>query len=232
MEVLYDPKKFVLPDGAVADISDTGMIKAILLIFKPSWAWEHIFQARRGIAFVLFAHLVPLLLLTGAADWYGLTVWGEARGTADRRHLFTPGQATVFEIAYFLLSLGVVFVGAWLLKALGDTFHGRHSFTQTFRVVAYGLSPLFLLHMADAFPAISPWITWVLGILLVLRSLYEGIPKIMEPDPPHAFGLYLMGCILLVFITGLVRFITAWYLQGRFVKLQPWVDSLAEKLTF
>jgi len=222
----------MLRDSAVADISDTGMIKALLLIFKPSWAWEQIYLARRGVAFVLLAHLLPLLLLTGAADWYGLTVWGVSQGQVRQPKIFTPAQAAIFETAYFLLSLGTVFIGAWLVKALGDTFHGRHTFAQSFRVAAYGLSPLFLMRLAEAHPVINPWVAWVIGILLVLRCLYEGIPKIMEPDPPHAFGLFLMSSILLVFITGLVRFVTAWYLQGRFVRLKPWVDALAERLPF
>jgi hypothetical protein len=217
---------------ADADISYVGMIKALLLIIKPPWAWEHIFHARRGVGFVLFIHLLPLLVLTGAANWYGLSHWGEMLREPQRVRLFTPGQAAVFEIAHLILSLGVVFIGTWLIKALGETFHGRHRFGQTFRVVAYGLSPLFLLRLTEVHPAVNPWLAWAIGITLTIRVLYSGIPKIMEPDPPHAFGLFLMSSIFLLFITGLIRFITDWYLQGRFVRLQPFVDSLADKLPF
>ena len=42
----------------------------------------------------------------------------------------------------------------------------------------------------------------------------------MDPDPSHAFGLFFMSALLLVLITGLVRFVTAAYLQGKFPKLQ------------
>ena len=38
----------------------------------------------------------------------------------------------------------------------------------------------------------------------------------MEPDPSHAFGLYLMSALLLVLVSGLVRFVTAAYLGGKF----------------
>lgn len=208
------------------------MIKALLLIIKPPWAWEQIFHARRGVAFVLFAHLLPLLLLTGAANWYGMSTWGEMLRGSQRIRTFTPGQAAIFEIANLVLSLGITFLGAWLIKALGETFHGRHRFAQSFRVVAYGLSPFFLVRLAEVHPAVNTWIAWGIGIMLTIRVLYQGIPKIMEPDPPHAFGLFLMSSILLLFITGLVRFITDWYLQGHLVRLQPLVDSLAKKLPF
>ena len=181
---------------------------------------------------MLFIHLLPLLLLTGAADWYGLSTWGELMRRPDRVKVFTPGQAALFEITNLLFSLGIVFIGAWLIKALGETFHGRHHFAQSFRVVAYGLSPFFLLRLAEVHPAVNTWIAWGIGITLTIRVFYQGIPKIMEPDPPHAFGLFLMSSILLLFITGLVRFIMDWYLQGRLVRLQPLVDRLAEKLPF
>ena len=65
---------------------------------------------------------------------------------------------SLFEIAQLIASLTVVWIGAKLIKALGDTFHGRHSFDQTFTVTAYGLSPLFLLRLLNSFPSVSPWV--------------------------------------------------------------------------
>jgi len=93
-------------------------------------------------------------------------------------------------------------------------------------VVAYGLSPLFLLRLTEVHPAVNPWLAWAIGITLTIRVLYSGIPKIMEPDPPHAFGLFLMSSIFLLFITGLIRFITDWYLQAGLSAFNPsWTAS-------
>jgi hypothetical protein len=136
----------------------------------------------------------------------------------------------IFEVAQFLLFVGIVLIGARLIKSVGETFHGRHTFTQCFTLVAYGLSPLFLLHLLNAVKDISPWITWAIGIILSIAVLYQGVPRMMEPDPPHAFGLYLMSSLLLLFITGLARFVTAWYLQGKFLTVDAFVTSLAERL--
>jgi hypothetical protein len=52
----------------------------------------------------------------------------------------------------------------------------------------------------------------------------------MLPDPPHAFGLYLSSAIFLTISTGLVRFLTWWYLLGRFEKLETWINELAARL--
>ena len=205
------------------------MIKALLLIFEPFATWERIWRARRGVAFVLFLYLLPTLVLISAAEGYGLHHWGWARELGPRRS-YTRGEVIIFEVAQFLLLVGIVLIGARLIKSVGETFHGRHTFTQCFTLVAYGLSPLFLLHLLNAVKDISPWITWAIGIILSIAVLYQGVPRMMEPDPPHAFGLYLMSSLLLLFITGLARFVTAWYLQGKFLTVDAFVTSLAERL--
>jgi hypothetical protein len=53
----------------------------------------------------------------------------------------------------------------------------------------------------------------------------------MDPDPPQAFGLFMMSSLLLFLITGLARFVTAWYLQGRFTKLEPVISDLGARLS-
>ena len=201
----------------------------MLLIFETYATWERIWRARRGLAFVLLLHLLPTLVLICAAEGYGLHHWGRARELGPRR-FYTLGEVIIFEAAQFILFVIVVLIGARLIKSVGETFHGRHTFTQTFTLVAYGLSPLFLLHLLNAVKDISPWITWAIGIILSIAVLYQGVPRMMEPDPPHAFGLYLMSSLLLLFITGLARFVTAWYLQGKFLTVDAFVTSLAERL--
>ena len=96
--------------------------------------------------------------------------------------------------------------------------------------VAYGLSPLFLAHLLNAIKDISPWVAWGIGIFLSMMVLYQGVPRMMEPDPAHAFGLYLMGSLLLFLTTGLTRFVTAWYLQGKFVSLESAASDLGSSL--
>ena len=186
-------------------------------------------RARRSLAFVLLLYLLPMLLVISAAEGYGLYHWGRARDLGPRR-FYAPGEVIIFEVAQFLLFLALVFIGARLIKSIGETFHGRHTFTQTFVVVAYGLSPLFLLHLLNALKDVSPWVTWTVGIILSMAVLYQGVPRMMDPDPPHAFGLYLMSSLLLLFTTGLARFVTAWYLQGKFNMVDSFVSNLAGRL--
>ncbi len=208
------------------------MIKALLLIIKPIGTWEGILRARRSLVLILVIYLLPLILLTSIVEGYGLVQWGKWQGEIGRLKKFAVNEAVVVEVAQLLLTLIVVFAGANMIKSIGETFHGRHTYTQAFTTVAYGLSPLILLRVLDAFSGISPWVSWAIGIMLSAAVLYHGVPRMMQPDPSHAFGLFFMSALLLVLVTGLARFITAAYLQGRFSKLQVIISDLAAQLPF
>ena len=207
------------------------MIKALLLIFEPVQAWERVVRAQRSLAFVLIVFLMPLLVATSLIEGYGLVRWGRTQQDALHQKQFSTAEAAVFEFAQILLSLGGVFLGAKLIRSVGETFHGRHSLTQTFTTVAYGLSPMFTMRIFNAFPWVSPWFTWTVGILLSFAVLYQGVPRMMQPDPPHAFGLYLVSTLLLVLITGTLRFVTAWYLQGEFKSVEKIISDLIAHMT-
>ncbi|MEI7937703.1 MAG: YIP1 family protein [Verrucomicrobiota bacterium] len=208
------------------------MIKALLLIFEPVGTWDGIFRARRSLGFILALYLLPLLLVTSAAEGFGLVHWGKKQGEFGRLNHFPLREAVLIEAAQILVSLVVVFGGASLIKAVGETFHGRHTYTQAFTAVAYSMGPFFLLRLLDTFPGLSPWVAWAIGMSLTVAALYQGVPRMMAPDPPHAFGLYVMSALLLVSISGLVRFATATYLQGKFPALQSLITGLAARLPF
>lgn len=194
------------------------MIKALLLIFEPVATWERISRTQRSLVFILLLYLLPLLGFTSAVEGYGLVRWGkfQYRGEVPRPKIYSVEEAAAFEAAQVGLALLIIFIGAKVLKSMCETFHGRHNYTQAFATVAYGLSPLFLFHLLDALPAMSPWGSWALGIILSVAVLYHGVPRMMEPDPSHAFGLYLMSAFTLLLATGVLRFLSAWYLQGKF----------------
>lgn len=206
------------------------MIKAFLLIFYPVSAWDRVIQAQRSTIAVVAIFLLPLLGLTSLAEGYGLVTWGEWQGGVNYLKHFPVNEAVAFEIGQLVLSIGIVFIGAWMIKGMGDTFRGQHTFRQSFTVVAYGLSPLFTMRLLDAFP-ISPWVGWTAGILLSAGVLYHGVPRVMMPDPPNAFGLYLMSTLLLAIATGLMRFVTAWYLEGKFKSIESVINHLTSSVS-
>lgn len=208
-----------------------------MLVLAPERTWERIALSRRSCWVILLFNLIPLWVIAGVAEGYGLIHWGKPQGQLEQIKTYSNSTALLFEILQLFLMLGIVILGARLIEALGETFHGpgRHTFKQAFTVCAYGLGPLFTIRILDIFPGVSGWVywaTWIIGISLCVGALYHGIPRVMQPDPPQAFGLYVGSSVLLVLITGLLRFFTFWYLEGNLGKLDVFFTRIVNHVPF
>ncbi|NGO38716.1 YIP1 family protein [Limisphaera ngatamarikiensis] len=206
------------------------MIRALLLVLEPERSWDEIATKQRSIARVFWLYVMPLLLLTSVIEGLGMHYWGEWRGEPPRLKLMTVPEVVVMEVAQILVHVAVLFFGAKMFKSLGETFHGQHTYHQAFTVVAYGLGPYWTVRILDAWPAVSPWFTYAIGIALTVAVLYHGVPRIMMPDPPQAFGVYLIGSLVLALATGIGKFLLVWLQQGRFIEFERvlvrWVSLL------
>lgn len=191
------------------------MIKVFFLIFEPSRTWERLAQQRRSVGFILATYLVPTLLLIAGVEGWGLLTMGKWQPGFQKFREFPLREVVVFETAQFLLTLFTVFVAALLFKKINETFREGHHYTPAFTVVAYGLSPLFLLQLLNAAPMMNPWTPWAIGVVLSVWILYQGLPRVLLPDPVHAFGLYLSASIVVILMTGVTRLLTAAYLLGQ-----------------
>jgi hypothetical protein len=116
-----------------------------------------------------------------------------------------------------------------LVYKIAQTFQCRLAFLQVFTTMAYGFTPMFLVHFLDASAAVNPVVPWLLGMVLAMWVLYQGIPRVMQTDPTHAFGVYLSAMIVVFLISGLVRLITGMYLLGYLDFQHSW---LSHKLNF
>lgn len=190
------------------------MIKVFFLIFEPHVAWEKIAQARRGFLFITTIHLLPLILAGTALETWGLTRHGKWQPQFQTFKRFLPEDIYAFEIVQFLLFFAMVFVIALVVYKISQTFQDRTTYLQAFTVVAYGLSPLFLFHFLDFGASVHPVVPWLLGVGLVIWILYQGIPRVLQTDPTHAFGVYFSTLIVVVLTTALTRLLTGMYLLG------------------
>jgi hypothetical protein len=192
------------------------MIRVLLLLIEPSRTWEKIKNDQPSVARVSWSCLLPVLLLASAGEALGLVYLGVERGTVTQRVVkVSQALALRYELTQIVFSLVIVYLGAVALKGIGASFHRRHSYTQCFTMLAYSLSPLFLLRLLDAVPAVSTWVCYSIGILLALSFLYRGIPFVMQPDPSNALGLFLFCSVLLMGATGLAHFLAVLVLDEK-----------------
>jgi len=198
------------------------------MLVRPVQTWEGIDRSARGVPYILLVHLLPLIILTSVAEGYGLMHWGKKhRGEMSFIKKYDLGEVVVIETAQTLLLTGMVFLGAYAAKAFGGTFHRRHTYRHAFTAVAYGCAPLLTLRLGDMSAWLNPWIPWAVGMVLTVSVLYYGLPCVLKPDPPHAFGLFFMTSLTLVVINGLLRLVMTFYFQGSFPNLEKAIMDLA-----
>ena len=205
------------------------MFKVFFLIFDPGATWEKIAQKKRGWFFILLTYLVPMILLVTVAEGWSLEKFGKWQPRFDRYKQFSLPEIKAFETIQAVVLLAMVFLAALLLHVAGNTFHGKRTYRQAFAVVAYGFSPLLLARLLDVAPQMNAWTSWALGIGLMIWILYQGIPRVLEPDPTHTFGIYLTAIIVMVLISGVARVFATMYLQGEVSNRHSWfIEWLAK----
>jgi hypothetical protein len=203
------------------------MIKALLLIFRPLPTWTGIDSAARSVGYVLCLHLLPLILLTSAIEGYGLMTWGKIhKGEMSVVKKYTLNEVILIESVQSIGFLALAFLCAYAAKNYAATFHRRSTFRQAFTAIAYGLAPFLTLRLGDLSSWLNPWVPWGVGIVLTISVLYLGLPCLLKPDPPHAFGLYVMTSLTMVVAFGLWRFVTWQFYLGRFPGLENLVSAI------
>jgi uncharacterized membrane protein YecN with MAPEG domain len=193
------------------------MLRAISFSLLPEGAWQKAATKPPHFALVLFVTLLPLMILTLAVEGYALVNFGEGYGEVGRR-VISADRAIKYEVFYGVASLAVIFLGAALLKGLGESFNLKASYSVTFVLMAIAYTPIFLVRLLDAVPAVHTWICWAVGVALAMRILYHGVGWWLKPEQTKGFGLFIMCFIYVLVLSGLVHFAAVQVLHGRLLQ--------------
>jgi hypothetical protein len=177
------------------------VLLGLLLIFAPEKAWQRIERANRHPVWILVVSLFPLMVASALAEGYSLIHWGDQGGTVDGKILYPQPLVVQFETFRFVLDVLIVLIGSKLVQWIGSGFTLELPYQQCFRVVAYGITPIFLVRFLDAIPMLPTWICLAIAVFLILHVTYEGIAFILKPSPTKGFGLYLVCAMGLVSLT-------------------------------
>ena len=198
------------------------MLRALNLQLSPEAAWQKTALKPPHPAWVLLISILPVMIATLAAEAYGLMKYGEVFGEIGRRAV-TTDRVVTYAVFYGVASLAVIFLGAALLKNVGESFNLRSTYGTCFVLMALAYSPIFFSRLLDTMPAINTWICWAVGVALSMRILYHGVAWWLKPEQTKGFGLFLLTFIYVLVLSGLVHFASTQVLQGKLLKnvLQP-----------
>jgi Yip1 domain len=175
----------------------TERIKGILL--RPQEEWQTIAGETTSIAELYKNYIFLLAAIGPVAAFIGLSLVGVSlplRGTY--RVPITTG--ILHAIVQYGLTLGGVYVLAFIIDALAPTFSGEKNINQAFKLAAYSYTPGWLVGIFALIPVLG-----ILGILGLygLYLLYVGLPVLMKSPKEKSIG-YTVAVIIAAIIIFVV----------------------------
>jgi hypothetical protein len=161
----------------------------------PSQAWNQIAEVPGDdVTPLTIRYLLPMASVPAICHLIG---WGLIGKTTHTWGLVTTerswGIALSMGISTFLASVATVFLVAFTADKLSYSFRSDRNFIQTFRLMVYTLTPVWIGGVFNLVPAIS-WIGTVVALFSVVL-LYTGIP-IMKRTHPESRTSYFFVMIL------------------------------------
>jgi hypothetical protein len=165
------------------------------LLTKPVAEWEAIDKETAEPQPLITGYVAPLAAIPAIAGLIGITVFG----IADFRAPF--GAALVSAIVSFAMSIGYVFVFAYIINALAPSFGAQKNFNQAFKVAAYAPTASWVSGIFTIVPLLG--ILALAGALYSLYLLFVGLPKLMKP-PADKATTYTIVSILVAIVAGII----------------------------
>jgi hypothetical protein len=191
------------------------VLKDFLLIVRPDETWNRIVAAQRGVVFVWLIYLLPMLLLASVVEGHALMLIGRHQSAAGLTNQFPAARVYGFEVVQSLVLILLLLVAASFIQAFGNACHRRNHFTQSLLVLFHALGPLLLVQCLNGIPSLHVfWVSSLFGVALAISALYYGLPRIMQPDPSSALGLFLAGGFVIFLLLAADRLFTYLYLTG------------------
>jgi Yip1-like protein len=167
------------------------------LLLTPSATWDAIASERSSVQDVYLHYVAVLAAVPAIAYFVGFSFVGTGIPVGGQRVPFAHGVAHM--VAFYVLTLGVVYALAVFVNALAPAFGGERDFTRAFRVAAYAPTAIWLAGVFYLLPVLS---ILALGGLYSLYLLHVGLPRLMSVPPeralPFTFGVVLAAIVLVV----------------------------------
>ncbi len=177
--------------------------KAILL--KPAETWPVIDAEPASVASIYKDWLVIMAAIPAVCGFIGMSLVGVGMfGFGYRMPIVGGLVAAVFG---YVLSLVMVFVMALIVDALAPSFDGTKSPVGSLKVVAYGMTAVYVAGLLKLLPALG-----VLGIIAGCYSIYLiylALPVVMKCPKEKAAGYTAVVILIGIVVAIIVGVITS-----------------------
>ncbi|MEX0644099.1 MAG: Yip1 family protein, partial [Parvularculaceae bacterium] len=142
------------------------------LLLSPKKEWEAIDQESVEPQGLITGYVAPLAAIPAIAGLIGMSMFGVMG-------FKTPfGSALVSAIVSFALTIGWVFVFAYIIDMLAPSFGAQKNYKQALKVSAFAPTASWVAGVFMLIPMLG--IIALVGALYSLYLLFVGLPKMMK----------------------------------------------------
>ena len=173
------------------------------ILLTPAKEWDVIKGENLTIVDMFTKYAMILAAIPAVAGFIGFALIGVSYGFGTFRWPF--GTALVWLILSYVLSLGGVFLLAFIIDALAPTFGCTKNLDAAVKIAVFSYTPVWVAGILGIIPAIS--ILMILASIYSLYLLYMGLQKIKEPVNDKLMPYFVVSIVALIVIYWMVNFI-------------------------
>ena len=173
------------------------------ILLTPAKEWDVIKGEQLTIMDMFTKYAMILAAIPAIAGFIGYSVIGISYGFGTFR--VPIGTALVWAILQYILSLGGVFLIAFIMDALAPTFGCTKNLVAAVKIVVFSYTATWVAGILNIIPS--------LGILVGLASIYSlflmymGMQKIKEVPKDKLVGYFvvtIIAAVVVYFVIGMI----------------------------
>ena len=177
-------------------------VKNILL--NPKSEWETIKGESASIQQIYTRYLVIVAALPAVGQLLGMARFGF-------------GNSLRLAVTSYLVSLASVYVSALIVDNLANSFNSAKDMNQSFKLVAYALTPSYVAAVLAFLPGLGLLIG-LAGAAYSVYIFYLGLPVLMRTPQdkvvPYMLAAFIVSIVVYFFLYAILGFIFGVSLLG------------------
>jgi hypothetical protein len=176
------------------------------ILLTPAKEWDVIKGESLTIADMFTKYAMILAAIPAIAGFIGYVVIGMSFGGFGTFRM-PIGTALVWAILTYILSLGGVFLLAFIIDTLAPTFGCKKDMVAAVKIVDFSYTAAWVAGILSIIPALAILVS--LASLYSLFLMYMGMQKIKEPASDKLVGYFVVTIVAAVVVFILIGLIVS-----------------------
>ena len=166
------------------------------ILMSPKTEWPIIEAENKPHQQVCTTYVLMLALIPAVASFIGYGLIGYSVLGVK---IFGISTGIKQSITQYITMVGGVYISAYIIDLLADTFGARKDFNRAFSLVAYAYTPMFVAGIFYILPSLS-WLASLAG-LYGLYLLYIGLQPMMQAPAEKQTSYFVVSLLVMIVVS-------------------------------